>query len=383
MKLLAILLLCFSTCTYAQVRLTINGDTLKGNVKRITEYDYQVHGMFCCNSSKPDTTKRTCIYTCDTANRLETIMIEGNPYEHKTGKSKDLLKFDDKGRLRETDHYSDLDSLYSRETWTYDAHGLKTGDRSVRYPLYASNPEEYEHLNTSTKDTDGNCSVYTYNSAGKLTEQTWATFAGEEKTIYRIALCKYHSNGKLAEKTDEAYQGSEKTTFGRTLEKYDDRGNKIEEDKYLNINRDRFVLFYIGEKAYTLKFTYKYDEHNRLIESARYAEEKPHPNAATPEHKVHSGTQIGYKVLYTFDGGNNTTTNSTHVDLYHEDDGSITLEPDTTPPTSILTDVFIYSEPDSTTTSQVPKNVEERDKQGNLIKKINGNFFLERQIEYY
>ena len=332
MKLLTILFLCVSMSAYAQVRTDLAGDTLKGNVKKMTEYVYEVYGT-CCNSApmKRDTMKR--VYICDTADATETINLY-NDLDMVTAKV--LMKFDNNGHLIEKGFYTDIDSLYMRHTYTYDAHGHNIEEREARYPFHASSSVQYSDEFMEVKDSDGYCIKYKY------------------------------AQGYMVEMTSESFWGTNITPNETADYKYDSRGNKIEEDDLKIYQRDHYVTFYIDGKEYTTKTIYKYDDRNRLIESTEYFEGKPNPNADLAAPKRHSGTIIGGKDLYTYNGQSNKADSVTLIWMYREDDGSIT-----------------NGEPES---KPIPKSKEtkEYDKQGNVVKKMNGAVVtLEREIEYF
>ena len=321
MKLLAILFLYIPMGVYAQVRITNDGDVLKGSIKRITEYET---GR-CCISG--DTMKS--IYTWDTANSLEIISFYD---ELEKVRSSALAKFDNKEHLIEKDYYTDIDSLYRKSTDKYDVHDRKIEEYDVSYPFHASYQEAYSDENIEVKDSMGDCYKYKYDNTGNLVEKIKESFSGSNRTIDKITDYKYDSNG-----------------------------NKIEEDNFEHFFRNYYVTFYIGGKEFTSKTIFKYDDHSRLTESDEYFQEK---SDLTP--KQHSGILIGGKDLYTYDSQSNKTDSVTFMWIYQEADSSITTGSQTT---SQMTE---------------NKETEEYDIQGNVIKKLmNNTVTLWREIEYF
>ncbi|MCD6065032.1 MAG: hypothetical protein K0R82_2943, partial [Flavipsychrobacter sp.] len=113
-RFMILLFVCVPACSHAQ--LVIGEDTLRGNIRRMTEYihhwDYKVK----------------TVYTWDVANRLITGQIGDS--EHKQ-KGRELFKYDDHNRLLETGLYCGDNTLCMGASYQYDSKGQKTGERHV------------------------------------------------------------------------------------------------------------------------------------------------------------------------------------------------------------------------------------------------------------
>ena len=333
MKPLTALLLCISTCTNAQVRIAMNGDTLTGNIKKMTESVYNVYRP-TYNSILRKTDTMKCAYTCDTAIGVENVGIVSF-YNNHSVTSSVVMRFDNNGHIIEKDFYTDIDSLYMKETYRYDQNSREIEACQVTYPFHASSTAEYDEV-VQVKDSMGFCTEYKYDGIGNMIEMTIGSVGSQEKMI------------------DE-----------RTVNKYDSKGNKTEEDNFKRYQRDNYVTFQSDGNEFTSKTIFKYDGRNRLIERTEYALKKPAPDAYLPPRERYS-TLIGNKEVYTYDGQSKLETSITYLRIYREKDGTITTE--------------------KQSTGEVPKyeKNEALDKHGNVIKRMNGKHLaLERQIEYY
>ncbi len=332
MKLLAAFFL-FPMGAYAQIRIDSYGDSLKGNVKSMTQYSVSTKSSGVTGYVKPDTTK--CIYTCDVAKGTELIRFYN---EHDKETSHEVIQFDGKGHVLEQRYYTDLDSLYMKCTYAYEVHGWETKNCRVNYPFHASYPKEEQEVSTSFKDSLGSYTTYTYDNVGHVTE-------------------------RVDQSSVDAYI----TTDEIMAYKYDLKGNKTEEYD-LNVRacgQENYVLFYFDGRGYTKKTLFKYDSRGRVAERMEYTERKKPSSFMNDQQR---GTSIGMKHHYTYSGEDDIADNDTMMQLYRESDNSIT----TGKPTTI--------------TPWVDRNkaIKEYDKQGNVVKKIQYNMLVyTRTIAYF
>lgn len=327
-----LLIVMFAADAHAQVQIDASGDTLKGNVKRMTQYYISRNNGAVVGLT--DTIKS--VYTYDESRRIELVKYSR---KHDQETTREEIFFDSKGNILERRSYTDLDSLYRRCTYKYNSTGKQIESHEINYPFHASYPFEVGEVSIEFNDSLGSDILYIYDSMGRLAEKTQILIWDSRKTTDNIA----------------AYR-------------YDAKGNKTEEYN-LNLRacdqEQKYFLFYINGKGYSTKTVFKYDSLNRLAERTEYSEEK-NPSALWREQ--HTGTFIGRRTVYNYSGQNEVANGNTVVSLYREADGSITKD---TP--------MQFPNWDAKADETV-----EYDNHGNVIRKTRWNqLVFERTIEYY
>lgn len=327
-----ILFTLFCVGASAQVRMDSYGDTLKGNIKKITQ-----HGRF--EIASPDglyTSTVKCIYTCDTSRDIELIKYYK---EQDKEAAREEIHFDSHGRILTDNAYTDIDSLYKRSTYTYDEQGLLIEKREINYPFHSGYQMEDAELGTGFQDSLGKCTKYAYDNKGRLAEKIELEIWDSRIKTDNLAAYKYDA----ANRKTEEYELNLRACF---------------ED-------ERYVLFYTGGKGYAKKAVFTYDSLNRLASCTKYSELKvPNPSW----HEKHTGIFIGWKTVYNYSGKNAVADDLTSMSLFREDNGAITTG---TPSTDLNHAAETYE-------------TLEYDKHGNVIRKMrHGQLVFERTIEYY
>ncbi len=250
------------------------------------------------------------------------------------------LRFDDKGLLIERDAYAARRDLpFSVSTYIYNLRGRKIMERNVTYPKI--NPGIYHDISIGTlPDSTLQWSVYYYDDEDSLVEWT------------------------MVELNDSVPE----TDLIRAY-KYDNKGRKIEEDDINCYSAKDYVAFNVDGREFTERETFKYDDHNRLVESDGYFENKDtsHPYYLTR----HTGTMVGVKEMYVYSGLSETEDSTISLRVYRENDGSIT--------TDGATGAAYMGR-------HLPENnvTVEYDGHGNVIRrKTNGRVVMNREIEYF
>lgn len=421
--LFVMLLSCFTHRCYGQI--TLGGDTLRGNVKKVTSTIYL-----------PDYIVKT-VLTRDTAKGL----VVNSLYDEKNmPMGQERENYDAYGRIVETGFYTNNNEACYNISNKYDARGRKTEEQTVS----ASCSEVCNNLTDWFRGTLSNWFTgppssniylceYSYDNSGRVSEMQSKSFKvylkpGDPETIkmieyYRsvgmddrdttisIVNYKYDPHGKVSEtaiKKFIIYSEPEKldtieinefersitgnkhqdTMLEITSYRYDTKGNTTQEMKQeIRLSPD------YPDTA--VKITdYKYDSRNNKIEEAifegiayeikkwygdkqftsktvyRYdthnnlIEEKEYSEGHERSPK-HSGVYIGRSTEYNYDSVNNAVSYISY-NLYREDDGSETKE--------------------VSQSRQLNDEIEraEYDDHGNAVKKTRGGkVILTREIEYY
>lgn len=350
MKYLIIVCMLLSIACSAQVRMNYSGDTLKGNVKKVTEHRYVWRDTI------------TLAYAYDEIRKVASECF----YRGDVLKGTWIAKYDNSGRVLETVLYSDSNKLCSKQSCKYDRQGMKTEvlHADCGYPRCyqlvdmldgsMSNWPMGEMTYCNTIDQ------YEYNSLGLVAKMRKKVFEGSDTVLENVTDYVYNSNGALIEMRDSAFERYGNTTPKVKTYRYDSAGNKTEEELYSNANSTDLSNWYNGGKSMTHKILYKYDSHNNRVDQKEY-----YFGSNSPRTKPHSGTEVGGGTLYTFETLDNMVS-TTDYRIYREDNGSETL---------------VY-EPSQKVAKR--EESEERDSYGNTIKRMdNGRVVSVREIAYY
>ena len=285
MKYFVALFMFVSIACDAQVRITHDGDTLKGKVKKITELSV-VAGE--------DTIKT--IYTCDITNRTEMAYF----YSYmKTLAGKWIVSYDIGGHIIEMTLYADSSRLCSRLTCKYDGQGRKIEQLSV------DNVNDHCELmdRLSGQLSNWPCcqgihqvfNRYEYDSSGHLArKKEWDYSDKVDDTMLTITDYIYNSKGSLLEAKESVSGRYENEVSEIRIRRYDESGNKVEENRY---DQSKSILlgdWYNNGTPITTKNIFKYDSSNRLIEAKEYFITGNGP-------KPSSGTKVGSIKRYTYD----------------------------------------------------------------------------------
>lgn len=351
MKLHRYILLVLAFCsvaTSAQVRITYNGDTLRGHILKMTEYS----GLSI----------RTT-YTCDTSLNTQYAEFYSTAIKKLIGNW--VVHFNKDNRILRTETYCDT-ILCESATYQYDEHkylkeklvtcyalgkmqrlsdfitgelsNWPSGDGSTVYDKYEYAydacrrivNEKEMHFSEGSYDTSITIKEYRYDSAGRQIEKRESTNPPGYKGPLMIHTYKYNALGRLSEET--------------TL---DNAVSSIISDYYNN-----------GEPV-TTKTIYLYDDLNDLVERKEYF-----IGISYGTQKKYSGTWVGGGTKIGHDSMLKTSTYR-HYNIFREANGKERLE---------------YEKPD------IRKDSNEQsvfDEKGNLIKKLlDGNIELLREITY-
>jgi hypothetical protein len=241
------LLFIVTGCQKAKQQTNSKADTVRPNVKSITEVRYNF--------------------------AFGEVEKEGKKASYTT------FGYDSAGKLSEKLKYLADGSLDQKTTYQYDPKGNLVTER------------EFEHYKDFKDPTFG---TYEYNDSGKVTEYTedWKTTSLHYSYTYdeRGHLSEgvvYESKGKLSRR--EKY-------------KYDEKGNEIEElilesnsdgkwlSKYSEDNKIIEKDWYEADGSLNSIYTFTYDDSRRLIESV---------GRESPEGRIYS------KETYKYDGSGN------------------------------------------------------------------------------
>ena len=338
----------------AQILITGSGDTLKGNIKRLTERFY--------NS---DYTVKT-IYTWDTV--MKTIV--GRIYdEHDIQKGKRVFKYNDAGRILERYFYCNDNELCEKDISKYDVHGYELERRicqyyssSQQYPGNCNKLKEwiYNMIGEWESNIDSAISTHTYkyDNRGNQTEHKYQDISvGEGYTHCSLIITNtsYYPNNKIATTkkiTTYSCDGDADTVTEQIVYKYDTKGNLIAENS-TTIKQYRTLKSSIAT-------TYKYNADNKLIEEVVYCSPA---YITTPDHP---GTRVGWVYKYSYNKEKNMESRSEY-EIYRQSDGSEQRYLSRKYPAE-----------------KEQKEEIEYDKQGNVIKKTrNGLVESTNEIEYY
>ncbi len=423
-RLLAfILLLCVNIRSYGQ--LVFGGDTLKGNVKKITATmnvsDYVVKEVL----------------TLDTVKRFA---INGIYNESNVLMGEERAKYDERGHIVETGLYSNDNIKCNGFAYKFDLSGKMiqeqyvstiddnchrlidwyggmmsnwfTGPQSSRISL--SN-YQYDHLGRVSEMISKGFTIYLHPEdpeTVKMREYYRSVGNDDRDTIASMTNYKYDAQGRVSERAVKKFTiylepekldtieinefqrsvtGNEHldTMMEITSYRYDTKGNTTQEMK-------QEVRLSPDYPDTSVKITdYKYDDRGNKIEEAVfeglaykikhwYGDEKQftikilysydyHNNLKEQKEYVegyspsteHSGMRIGSVIEYSYDSLNKKVA-YTSYHLYKEDNGSETRE--------------------ISRTSSIDDETEQEDydKKGNVIKKTRGSAVIfTREIEYY
>src|ERR1043165_4399745 len=113
-KIIVLLIFCASLRSTGQVTVTYYGDTLKGKIRKLTEYRDMTGALEGLRKS---------VYTCDIAKSSVTAEFDNA--------SRWVVKYDNSDRIVETVLYCDSNTICQRNTCKYDADGRKIETRCV------------------------------------------------------------------------------------------------------------------------------------------------------------------------------------------------------------------------------------------------------------
>lgn len=246
-KLCIVLSACLhftSTCN-AQARLGYFGDTLKGNVKKMTETRYSnTPGM-------TDMVDLVSIYTWDTISRTETIKFFR---EDHTYLGMCILKFDAQNRVIENS-LSCSDAPCTSTTYQYDQNGDIIKKLEIIHPYtYNENDDDYK---------PAGCNILTDWLYDMMTNWPVYRDSAVTSTIY-----KFHKPGQLKSYASEHItygQETFDTTIKTVIYNYDSEGREVEtKEDVINIGRDT-----------SAKITYKkYNNDGKELEAGVIETEK-------------------------------------------------------------------------------------------------------------
>jgi len=327
---LSVLFACISVCSYAQVRLSFYGDTLKGDIKKMTEYNYIYSWE---KSVRFD-------YTCDVSRGMEVAVYceaDNKPCV------KWLVRYD-KDRAVEKSLYNSEGQLCHTTTYKYDGLG-----RVVEQ--------------TYVDSSGGSCNALGDYLDGAISN--WAVGADQRSRSGRVNSYQYDAAGHIV-KEETRYFGSEGTQADITEYKYDSKGNKVEA-RLLRVGFDWVKNWYSDGKEITSKDIFTYDTHNNLVEDKGYFVSS-NDNSSAP----HAGKIVGGGSEYIYDSLNNRKSVNFYR-LYKQEDGSEEKEVYRTQQESLMSNV-----------ENGPEEKKEYDDRGNVIKKTRGGIvLLQREIEYF
>jgi hypothetical protein len=348
MRVLALLLLSVSFNCGAQVKLLYHegwlsgpDDTLKGNIKKLTEY----------STSFRDSAIK--VYTCDTAAKTETALF----YEKQKLLGKWVVQFDAYGNIIETGLYCDSTILSTGCYNKYDAKGRKTESTKIQYNAHC-------HYLTNWL-IDGivdyavsrypiySITLYTYDSMGRLKDDITRDYEnGDRDTLFKVNRYSYDRNGQLVEKEEKTWGGNRPLEIRTT--KYDCKGREIE---FNYVNKDGW--FNSGQPIIKKKI-WVYDSlQDRITERKLYDLSNYKPDSA-----YQNQIFVGSSTTYQYDTQGNNTSNSTY-NLYWGNNGSESRQHRVTLPVEKSYDQKAY------------------DNHGNMIKRNNYGYETVREIEYF
>lgn len=349
--ILTIAIGCIAANSHAQILITGSGDTLKGNIKRLTEHFY--------NS---DYTVKT-IYTWDTV--IKTVV--GRIYdEHDIQKGKRVFKYNNAGRIFERYFYCNEDEFCEKEISKYDANGLMLErrvynyyNRTQQYPGNCNSLRDWLWGGITERFTNVDSSIdiytYQYDRRGNLIEEKHEDITigeGYNSSSVYLIYDTYYPDNKIAIHKRIIIYSNDDTTIEQTEYKYDAKGNKIGESSS-TISRYRTL-------ESCTNATYKYSADNKLIEVI------VHFSPAYNTSSKHPGTRVGWVYKYAYNKQNNLESRSEY-DIYRQFDGS---------EQQYLSRKY--------PAEKEQKEETEYDKQGNVIKKTRNGFVEStNEIEYY
>ncbi|TAL59828.1 MAG: hypothetical protein EPN85_08580 [Bacteroidetes bacterium] len=204
--------------------------------------------------------------------------------------SKSIHKYDNHGKLIESNCYNSVGSLTEKETFSYNNNGNVIENNSYRPNGILTQKSIYQYDSTGNMiesnfyNLDGSHHVMKYiceydDKGNQIEKNIYYDSLRTEKTIY-----KYDGKGNQIEIVNTTYGDNGIFRNKNTCKyKYNDQGDKIEENKYewngnlinkrifhYNVNRDLIEYNYYhydidGSVAGLVKYTYKYDSNRNII----------------------------------------------------------------------------------------------------------------------
>jgi len=311
---------------YAQISIFSGDDTLKGNIKKLTEYVYVSDYLI------------TNVYIWDTIEKSVT----GSIYYNKDSLiGKRTARYNDERQIIEKRLYCMNDELCEKLIHTYDDKGRKTMSTCSYYSN--SSKEDVGRYNTFSDVLMGGVShwamaidstvvqlTYKYDSKGNLTEGKKIEITNGKRysdTSIYITYTSYHAdNNKIMSERKITTHSSNKyadTAVSFVAYEYDITGNKIKENAYSLYPQNKYILR--GDSIISVtkikviidstKVTYKYNSDHELIEDIVYHAPRDINYSKYP------GRDVGRVNTYTYNKLTSTTT-TTEYDIYREDDGT-------------------------------------------------------------
>lgn len=350
MKLPAILLvLLSSTCTTAQVKqlyqagwLYDEEDTLRGNIKKLTEY----------STSLRDSAIK--IYTYDAAAKTVT----GQFYSSQKLLGKWIAQYDVYGNIVETLLYCEDTIPSTIRRVQYDAKGRKKEDATIEYHegcQYLTNwfIDGIVDYAVSTYPIYST-TLYSYDSAGRLSLDITRDYkVGDPGTLFTTNTYKYGTNTQLTEKEEKTWGGRHRPMQIRTT-KYDSKGREAEFSFTSSATDDQLSGWFNGGKPIIKRTVNVYDSSGNIAEMKEYAND---------EHRSYEVPRT--LTTYTYDNMGNMISYSVY-NLYRDENGTESRQLRLTRP--------------------VEKSKEQvaRDKHGNIVRRIdNSGREMYREIEYF
>lgn len=348
MRVLIFLLLSICFNCEAQVKLLyhegwLSGpeDTLKGNIKKLTEY----------STSFRDSAIK--VYTCDTAAKTETALF----YEKQKLLGKWIVQYDAYGNIIETELYCDSTILSKGSYNKYDAKGRKIESTTIEYNTdchYLTNWLIDGIIDyVVSKYPIYSITSYTHDGMGRLKDDITRDYEnGDRDTLFKVNRYSYDRNGQLTEKEEKTW-GDNRPLEIRTT-KYDYKGRETE---FNYVNKDGW--FQSGQPIIK-KTILVYDSvYGRIVERKEYDLSNNNSDSAFQKE-----TFIGSSTTYQYDELGNLATYSTY-NLYWGNNGSESRQ--------------------HRVTLSVEKSYDQKayDSHGNMIKRNNNGYETVREIEYF
>ncbi|MBS1771437.1 MAG: hypothetical protein JST82_01165 [Bacteroidetes bacterium] len=330
-----------------------SGDTLKGNIKKITEHSLHVRlklkSIFYPNKIKNST--ETLLYNED----ADTLM------------GKWLVQYDSNNRISEQRLYCQHDTLCNSDAYQYDAAGRVIEWSSYQYVNEMHGGYLYMMLTgIITNPLTGMFHVYSkakyeYDNEDRVITERNESYNDMDEygdTLISITTNKYAKGiNKTEIRTVTIHiRGYADTTVAITRYQYDKKSNVTEECTY------KGTLYHQDDSTKTI---YKYDSHNNLVERKSYFE--------TVNYCAHGGRQIGAMDIYAYDSLNNMISDD-YCSLCRLDNGKEVNECEYHKQIKVRkAEHKLIDE----------KPLYEYDKQGNIIKITHiGYVMVKREIEY-
>lgn len=203
----AALFMCIALSSQCQVRITFYGDTLKGNIKKMTEHRFEWM----------DTIKT--VYTWDATKHLGTAIFND-------GFAKWFVRYDKGGHILEESLYSYNDKLCRQSTYSYNIDGGGIESRELQYLCQQCNNLS-DRLNNSASNWVAGIFVSTslnkseYDDTGRLIrkmKKSYSSISGSDTTT-EITSYKYSDSRKIATIKKETFSTSGKDTMVETTDR--------------------------------------------------------------------------------------------------------------------------------------------------------------------